>query len=91
VNANNPHSIKVTVRLYGGLRQSFKGPERQQVELTLPQGSSAADVLKALDSSRHEPCLVTVDEIAADDPSTVEVKDGSVVRLFPLVEGGCLN
>lgn len=82
-------SIRVKVRLYGGLHRPIASAKGQEIELALIEGATALDVVKKLDLG-DELLLVAVDGSLAEDPARIQVKDGSVVKIFPPVEGGDL-
>jgi molybdopterin synthase catalytic subunit len=72
----------VTVRLFAGLRERAG---RDRVELTLPEGATAADVLRAMELGERD-CVVAVNRGYAD--AATPVNEGDEIALVPPVSGG---
>ena len=80
--------MKVTVRLFAGLRERAGG---QHVDVELPDGASVGDLLAAMASTpvgRLEPgqCVVAINREYA--PATARVSAGDEIALVPPVSGG---
>jgi molybdopterin converting factor subunit 1 len=80
--------MKVTVRLFAGLRERAGG---QHVDVELPDGASVGDLLAAMETTpvgRLEPgqCVVAINREYA--PATARVSPGDEVALIPPVSGG---
>jgi molybdopterin converting factor small subunit len=78
-------TIHVTVRLSSVLRHR-DGKIVDRLEMGLPAGSRAADVLKRLDVAEDmEPFLSLNDELVKKDAL---LSDGDVLTIIPAVAGG---
>jgi molybdopterin converting factor small subunit len=77
--------ISVSVRLYSILRQR-DGRIVDSLELTLPMGSRAADVLSILDVPLDLEIILAVNDVVSSD--TVVLKDGDRLAIIPAVAGG---
>jgi molybdopterin synthase catalytic subunit len=80
--------MKVTVRLFAGLRERAGG---QHVDVELPEGASVGDLLAAMGTTpvgRLEPgqCVVAINREYA--PASAVVSAGDEVALIPPVSGG---
>jgi len=79
--------MRVTVRLYAGLRKyAPSGNAGEGFDYALPEGSTAAELLHSLGVPGNAPVVVMVHQtvVDADHP----LADGDVVALFPPVAGG---
>ena len=80
--------MKVTVRLFAGLRERAGG---QHVDVELPDGASVGDLLAAMETTpvgRLEPgqCVVAINREYA--PASARVSENDEVALIPPVSGG---
>ncbi|MEE9218603.1 MAG: MoaD/ThiS family protein [Acidobacteriota bacterium] len=81
--------MKITVKFFGSFRQRFS---REPVELELPEGSCAGDVVAPIGERFPEfsrlgfkPLLAVNDTF---ERATKPLADGDCVNLFPPVHGG---
>ena len=77
--------MRVTVEMYGQFQQFNKGGERR-VELEVEDGLSVRDLLTSLGVDVNEPWNAGLNGTLAS-PSD-RVSDGSVLIVFPPIEGG---
>jgi molybdopterin synthase catalytic subunit len=74
--------VRLTVRLFAGLRERAG---RAHVEVELPDGATAADLLAALDLAPRS-CVVAVNRVYAGPGQSLA--EGDEVALVPPVSGG---
>jgi molybdopterin synthase sulfur carrier subunit len=74
--------MNVTINLYAVLREGrFESAKR-----TLPERTTIADIMSALNLSRRTGIVVLLNAKLAEED--VELKEGDVLSFFPLVGGG---
>jgi sulfur carrier protein ThiS len=79
--------MKVVVRLYGTLGERLTPDERVHgIEVEIPEGATARDLLAALGITEPREGVVVVDGrvLAADD----EIRRGAAVSVFQPIGGG---
>ncbi len=82
-------TITVRVKLFAALRRFLPPGSEQGVSLTLPEGSTVGDVLKALQiPPDHAGMLVSNDaHVGASTP----LSDGQELSIFPPLAGGLFS
>jgi sulfur carrier protein ThiS len=79
--------MKVRVKLYGTLSQGFPGYQRSQgIEVELPEGATAKDLLALLEISESRGAVVAVEGriLKADD----KMRGGVPVHVLQVMHGG---
>ena len=82
---NESDRLRVTVRLYSVLRHR-SGQIVDRLELELPPGSCARDVLERLQVSADLDAVVAVNDEVVDE--STPLTDGDCVAVVPAVSGG---
>jgi sulfur carrier protein ThiS len=79
-------TITVSVKLYGDLRKYVKRNAPDAASMSLPAGSTGADLLAAIGVNPEDQVTVGLNgELAERD---AVLKDGDEVQLFSPMEGG---
>ncbi len=79
--------MKLTVKLFGTLGQNFLNYQPDQgLEITLPEGSSVADLLALIDTSGPKGETVVLDGRLLSK-ETILI-DGSLIQIFQALHGG---
>jgi molybdopterin converting factor small subunit len=85
MRSSKPDTIRVTVRLFSVARHR-DGKVVDRLELILPAGIRAADVLRRLRISRDlEPALSINDALVK---GSARLADGDTLSIIPMVAGG---
>ena len=80
--------MNIEVKLYFNLAAYLPpGSDGRRVCLSLPEGTTAADVLDRLDLPRDLAKLIVVDGVVHQKPE-IELREGNVLSLFPAIAGG---
>jgi molybdopterin synthase sulfur carrier subunit len=78
--------MKVTIKLFAGLRSFAPEGGSDEVELDLPDGATAQDAVNALGIPEGHAGAAFIDNERAD--LTVALSEGQVVGLIPPLGGG---
>ncbi|MBO8168212.1 MAG: MoaD/ThiS family protein [Thermoanaerobacteraceae bacterium] len=78
--------MQLEVRLFANLRDYLPKDSKGQVKVELPEGSTAADLIKHLNIPRDLPLIIMVN--GRREPENHVLQDGDRVGIFPPVGGG---